>query len=104
VAETALAIARAKAGDRGIGAEFAAADALRLERLGRRFDTVLDCGLFHTFDGGERPRYVASLASVTGHGGTLYVLCFSDPVSDPVPSLMTRSSIACTPEQGCTRS
>ena len=78
VAETALAIARAKAGDRGIEVEFAAADAFRLERLGRRFSTVLDCGLFHTFDGGERPGYVASLASVTEHDGTLYVLCFSD--------------------------
>ena len=41
-----------------------------LDRLGRRFETVLDCGLFHTFDADERPRYVASLASVTEHGGT----------------------------------
>src|SRR5690348_13536201 len=44
VAETALAIAREKANDRGIEAEFALADALKLERLGRRFGTVLDCG------------------------------------------------------------
>jgi 2-polyprenyl-3-methyl-5-hydroxy-6-metoxy-1,4-benzoquinol methylase len=78
VAETALAIAREKADDRGIEVEFAAADAFQLERLGRRFETVLDCGLFHTFDGDERPGYVASLASVTEHDGTLYVLCFSD--------------------------
>jgi SAM-dependent methyltransferase len=78
VAETALAIARAKAADRGIEVEFAAADALQLELLGRRFGTVLDCGLFHTFDGDERPGYVASLASVTEHDGALYVLCFSD--------------------------
>jgi SAM-dependent methyltransferase len=78
VAETALAIARAKAGDRGIEVEFAAADAIHLERLGRTFETVLDCGLFHTFDGDERPGYVSSLASVTEHDGTLYVLCFSD--------------------------
>lgn len=85
VAETALAIARAKAGNRGIEAEFAAADAFRLERLGRRFDTVLDCGLFHTFDRDERPRYVASLASVTEPGGTLYVLCFSDDGPDIGP-------------------
>src|SRR5690242_3209353 len=53
VAETALTIARAKADERGIGIEFAVADALRLASLGRRFDTVLDCGLFHTFDGDE---------------------------------------------------
>jgi len=49
---------------------FAAADAFQLERLGRRFETVLDCELFHTFDGDERPGYVASLASVTEHDGT----------------------------------
>jgi SAM-dependent methyltransferase len=87
VAETALAIARAKAADRGLRAEFAAADALRLEDLRRRFETVLDCGLFHTFDGDERPRYVASLASVTEHEGTLYVFCFSDdgPGTGPHP-------------------
>jgi len=78
VAETALAIARQKAADRGIEVEFASADAFQLERLGRRFQTVLDCGLFHTFDGDERSGYVASLASVTEHNGTLYVLCFSD--------------------------
>jgi SAM-dependent methyltransferase len=78
VAETALAMARKKANDRGIEVEFAAADAFHLERLGRIFQTVLDCGLFHTFDGDERPRYVASLASVTEHDGTLYVFCFSD--------------------------
>jgi len=53
LAETALAIARAKADERGIKVEFAAADAFQLERLGRRFETVLDCGLFHTFDGDQ---------------------------------------------------
>ena len=85
VAETALAIAREKAGDRGIEVEFAAADAFQLERLGRRFETVLDCGLFHTFDVDERPEYVASLASVTEHDGTLFVLCFSDNGPDTGP-------------------
>ncbi len=48
---------------------------------------LLDCGLFHTFDGDERTRYVASLGSVTERGGTLYVLCFSDegPETGPHP-------------------
>jgi SAM-dependent methyltransferase len=78
VAETALSIAREKAAGRGIDAEFVVADALRLHRLGRVFETVLDCGLFHTFDSDERRDYVASLASVTGRGGHLYLLCFSD--------------------------
>src|SRR4051812_34823794 len=52
VAETAVSLAREKA--RGVDAEFAVADALHLDRLERKFDTVLDCGLFHTFDGDER--------------------------------------------------
>ena len=82
MAETALAIAREKADHRGIEAEFAAVDAFHPERVGRRFETVLDCGLFHTFDGDERPGYVASLASVTEHDGTLHVLCFSDDGPD----------------------
>jgi SAM-dependent methyltransferase len=87
VAETALAIARAKARQRGIEAEFALADALDLGSLGRRFDTVLDCGLFHSFDASERHAYAASLASVIAPDGTLHVLCFSDegPETGPHP-------------------
>jgi ubiquinone/menaquinone biosynthesis C-methylase UbiE len=78
VAETALSIAREKAAERGLEAEFVLADALHLDCLDRVFDTVLDCGLFHTFDAGERRDYLASLAAVTSRGGSLYVLCFSD--------------------------
>jgi len=69
VAETALAIARAKA-------------------------AVLDCGLFHSFDGGERPGYVASLASVTEPGGTVYVLCFSDDGPGTGPHPVSRDELA----------
>jgi SAM-dependent methyltransferase len=102
VAETALAMAREKAKERGIEVEFAAADALQLERLGRSFKTVLDCGLFHTFDGDERTRYVASLASVTEHDGTLYVLCFSDqgPETGPHPITQQELRAAFNPSNG----
>jgi len=93
VAETALAIAREKAKDRRIEVAFAAVDAFQLERLGRMFETVLDCGLFHTFDGDERTRYVASLASVTKHDGTLYVLCFSDDGPDTGPHPISQEEL-----------
>ncbi len=93
VAETALAIARAKAADRGIAVEFAVADAFQLDRLGRTFETVLDCALFHTFDGDERPGYVASLASVTERDGTLYVLCFSDDGPDTGPHPVSQEEL-----------
>jgi SAM-dependent methyltransferase len=102
VAETALALARERAAERGIGAEFALADAFHLERLGRRFQTVLDCGLFHTFDNEERSTYAASLASVAEHGGTLYVLCFSDgePDTGPHPVRQEDLRAAFTPGAG----
>lgn len=103
VAETALAIARQKAHERGLDVEFAAADALHLERLNRTFDTVLDCGLFHSFfEQDERAQYAASVASVTKRDGTLYVLCFSDEGPDLGPHPISREKIraAFTPDSG----
>ena len=102
MAETALAIARKKGAERRIEVEFAAADALHLERLARRFETVLDCGLFHTFESDEQPEYAASLASVTKHDGTLYVLCFSDEGPDPGPHPVRQEELkaAFSPDNG----
>ena len=61
-----------------------------------------DCGLFHTFDRGERPGYVASLASVTGREATLYVLCFSDrgPGTGPHPVSQEELRMSFTPSDG----
>ncbi len=78
VAPTAVARAREEAAARGLDVGFEVADALDLGCLGRVFETVLDCGLFHTFDSDERRDYVASLAAVTRPGGRLHLLCFSD--------------------------
>nr|WP_184987366.1 class I SAM-dependent methyltransferase [Sphaerisporangium rubeum] len=93
VAGTALAVARAKAAARGLGAEFVTADAFGLGELRRTFETVLDCGLFHSFDAVERREYAASVASVTEPGGTLYVLCFSDEGSGTGPHPVGRDDL-----------
>lgn len=93
VAETALAIARNSAAERGVEAEFLAADAFRLDRLGRKFETVLDCGMFHTCAEDERPGYVASLGSAIERGGTLYMLCFSDIGPDVGPHPVSRDDL-----------
>ncbi len=50
--------AKAKAAQRGIKADFIVGNALELKKLGRKFDTVIDCGLFHTFADEERPMFV----------------------------------------------
>ncbi len=75
---TAIELATTKATERDVEARFLVADALLLGDLGERFDTVLDCGLFHVLDDSERQRYVASLAVVIPQGGRLHMLCFSD--------------------------
>ena len=101
VAETALSIAREKAAGRGVDADFVVADALHLDRLGRVFETVLDCGLFHTFDSDERRDYVAGLASVTSRSGDLYVLCFSDVGPDTGPHPISQEELrAAFPRSG----
>jgi SAM-dependent methyltransferase len=77
-APTAIATARRKALARHLEARFLLGDALELPALGDRYDTVLDSGLFHVFDDGERARFVESLRETVASGGRYYMLCFSD--------------------------
>jgi SAM-dependent methyltransferase len=94
VAPTAIRQAREKAAARGIAATFSVADALALDRLGRTFPSVLDCGLFHTFDDDERAAYVESLATVTTPGSVLHLLCVGDTApGDEGPHRVSRSEI-----------
>jgi cyclopropane fatty-acyl-phospholipid synthase-like methyltransferase len=86
--------ARAKASDRGVRAYFLVHDALHLRELGRCFDAVLDCGLFHTFEDEERPRYADSVAGVLRAGGALHLLCFSEQErSEGGPRRVTQAEI-----------
>jgi cyclopropane fatty-acyl-phospholipid synthase-like methyltransferase len=79
VAATAIAIAGTKARDRGLEARFLQLNALVLSSLGEQFDTVLDCGLFHSFgNDGDRPRFAKELRASMPAGGHYYLLCFSD--------------------------
>jgi SAM-dependent methyltransferase len=77
-AAAAVEMARAKAAERSIEEEFQVADALRLDELGRAFDTILDSALFHTFSDEARTAYVPSLGSIMRPGSVLFVLCFSE--------------------------
>jgi SAM-dependent methyltransferase len=70
--------ARAKAASRGISARFEVGDALNLGLPANSMTVLIDSGLFHVFTDEDRPRYVASLASVLEPGGCLYLMCFSE--------------------------
>jgi len=78
LAANALRTAEEKARDRGRTVRFLHHDARRLAELGESFDTVLDCGLFHIFDGDDRAAYVDGLRSVLPPGGRYFMLGFSD--------------------------
>jgi cyclopropane fatty-acyl-phospholipid synthase-like methyltransferase len=75
---TAIDFAAKKSHERGFPARFIVFDALRLDELGERFDTVLDCGMFHNFDNDERELFAAGIRSVLRPGGSYFMLCFSD--------------------------
>ncbi len=77
-AAPAVAEARAKAEARGVVVTLGVAAALRLERLGRAFDTVIDSGFFHTLSNRERRRFAASLRRALNEGGLYHLLCFSE--------------------------
>jgi ubiquinone/menaquinone biosynthesis C-methylase UbiE len=73
----AIEAAREKAARRGVSATFVHGDALDLAALGRRFDTVLDCGLFHVIAEEDRRRYLAELSHVLDAGGRFLMLGFA---------------------------
>jgi cyclopropane fatty-acyl-phospholipid synthase-like methyltransferase len=70
--------AHAKARERGLDVRFMVGSVLELAELDERWDTVLDCGVFHVFDDDDRAAYVRSLAAAIPPGGRYFMLCFSD--------------------------
>jgi SAM-dependent methyltransferase len=103
LAPAAIAKADLRARARGIAATFLTWDALRLDELGRVFDTVLDIGLFHCLQPWERRPYAASLHAVLRPGGRCHLLCWSD--RNPFgrgPERVTRSAIRAAFRSGWT--
>jgi ubiquinone/menaquinone biosynthesis C-methylase UbiE len=81
----AIAAAEKKREDRGLAATFVLGDALDLAPLGRTFDTVLDCGLFHVLEEDERAAYLRELEKVLRPGGRHLMLGFATNPSGPGP-------------------
>ena len=100
-APTAIEKAKVKAKQRGLKATFRVADALQLQKLGRTFDAVIDSGLFHTFDDGDRSQFPRSLASVLPRGGRYLMMCFSErEPGDWGPRRVTQAEIRQTFTKG----
>ena len=94
LAPTALAAAHAQAEQRHLTARFLRHDALRLRDLAESFDTVLDCGLFHSVDAADRATFVAGLRAALVPAGRYVMLCFSDAQpGDTGPHRVSRDEI-----------
>ena len=81
-ARSAIDRAAQKAARRQVSVTFRVADALGLSKLGRTFDTVVDCNLFGYLSDQGRRTYVRGLAEVTRPGGTVFLLCYSEREPD----------------------
>jgi SAM-dependent methyltransferase len=79
ISRNAIEIARRKAADRAIDVEFKVVNMLEPVPLDdAAFDTVLDSGVFHSFEGAQQRAYVSNLTRVTKPGGVLHLICFSE--------------------------
>jgi cyclopropane fatty-acyl-phospholipid synthase-like methyltransferase len=97
VAVAAIERAKQKARQRGLNARFLVGNVLELGRLGERFDTVLDSGLFHVLEDEDRPAFVDGLRAVVPAGGRYFMLCFSDRQAGFFgPRRITRDEIRAT--------
>lgn len=87
-------VARRKAEERGVQAEFLQMDALKLKDLNRTFDSVIDCGLFHVLSDADRILYVEGLTHATRQGSRVFLMCFSnEQPGDTGPRRISQSEL-----------
>ena len=78
----AINIAKQKARDAEVEVKFITLDALNIGTLAKRFDTVIDFGLFHNLEGDSRERYVRALSDVCVSKGQLLMQCLGDQAGE----------------------
>ncbi|QNP76195.1 class I SAM-dependent methyltransferase [Streptomyces roseirectus] len=74
-----------RASAHGVPVRFLVADATELHGVGTGFDTVLDSGLYHCLDAGQRSAYAAALHRVCRPGATLHLFCFAESMPSGTP-------------------
>ena len=82
VSAKAISIAKQKASEAEVDVTFITLDALKIGTLAKRFDTIIDFGLFHNLKGDNRERYVRALSDVCVSKGQFLMQCFSDQAGE----------------------
>ena len=78
VSAKAISIAKQKAREAKVEVIFITLDALKITTLAKKFDTIIDFGLFHNFAGDSRERYVRALSDICVSNGQLLMQCLGD--------------------------
>src|SRR2546426_5367559 len=94
----AIEAAKEKASERRLKADFKLANALSLDFKNGYFDSIIDSGLFHTFNDNDRVVFGNEIARVLTTDGSYFMLCFSDkePTNWGGPRRITREEIEAT--------
>jgi len=82
VSAKAISIAKQKASEAEVDVTFITLDALKIGTLEKRFDTVIDFGLFHNLGDADRRRYVRALSEVCVSKGQFLMMCVGDEAGD----------------------
>ncbi len=82
VSAKAIEIAKQKASKAGVDVTFIVLDALEIGTLNKKFDAVIDFGLFHNIAANARERYLDALSDVCVSKGQFLMLCFSDQAGE----------------------
>ncbi|TDJ43828.1 MAG: class I SAM-dependent methyltransferase [Gammaproteobacteria bacterium] len=78
----AISIAKQKASEEKADVTFFTLDALKIGDIDKRFDTVIDFGLFHNLSGDKRKQYVRALSNVCVRKGQFLMLCVADQAGE----------------------
>jgi len=78
----AISIAKRTAANAKVAATFLTLDALKIGTLDKKFDTVIDFGLFHNLGYDDRRRYVLALSEVCVSKGQLLMACLGDQAGE----------------------
>ena len=94
----AITTANEKARERSVKVDFRVANVLSLDFKNGSFGSVIDSGLFHTFNDRDRIRFARELGRVLATNGRYFMLCFSDkePTNWGGPRRITKQEIEAT--------
>lgn len=99
IAHLAIEKGEAKAREQGVKVDFRVGDALKLDKyFGKEyFGAVIDSGLFHSLDNGQRSLFVSQIRRVLIYSGKYFLLCFSDKEpGDEGPRRISKKEIRAT--------